>query len=144
MNTDVEDGKTPARKIGRPGKFTKALARDICARLEGGESLLDICRDPAMPARSTVNRWLSENKEFSDNYARAHDIHNDDEFDGMADLDRMLLEGKIKADVHRSLIDSRKWRIAKRNPRKYGDKLDVDAKVTVNLADIVNELEDES
>jgi hypothetical protein len=110
-------------KRGRPTKLTKKLAREICARLEAGESLLQICADPEMPNRSTVNRWLANDKEFRDNYAQARDASNDDEFDRMQELDLMLLDGRIKSDAHRSLIDSMKWRIAKRNPKKYGDKV---------------------
>lgn len=113
---------TPGKR-GRPSKLSRKLAREICDRLEAGESLRDICQAPDMPARSTVNRWLADNAEFRDQYARARESYNDDEFDRMEVLDGLLLEGTIKADVHRSLIDSMKWRIAKRDPKKYGDRV---------------------
>ena len=109
--------------MGRPSKFTKKLADAICVLLERGDSLRDICAMPDMPDKSTIQRWLKNNESFRDQYAQARESYNDDEFDAMDKLDLMLLEGKIEANAHRSLIDSKKWRIMKRNPKKYGDKV---------------------
>lgn len=35
----------------------------ICERIAQGESLAAICRDPSMPAESTVYRWLKSSHE---------------------------------------------------------------------------------
>ena len=38
----------------------KAVFDRICERIAAGEYLASICRDPSMPAESTVYRWLKE------------------------------------------------------------------------------------
>src|SRR6476659_1606194 len=49
----------------------------ILQRIRDGESLRSICRDKAMPARSTVHLWLANIEGFSDQYARACEIRAD-------------------------------------------------------------------
>ena len=51
----------PARKRrpGRPSIRTRAIEERICERIALGESLSSVCRDSAMPAKSTVFRWLA-------------------------------------------------------------------------------------
>jgi hypothetical protein len=36
----------------------------ICDRVFAGETLSEICRDPAMPGRATVDRWLKADPRF--------------------------------------------------------------------------------
>lgn len=57
----------PARKRrpGRPTIYTRTILNKICARIEVGESLRSICLDDAMPARSTVHRWLARSRQFA-------------------------------------------------------------------------------
>jgi hypothetical protein len=52
------------RPSGRPPLYSKqpVFAR-ICERIARGESLASICRDPSMPAESTVYRWLKSSRE---------------------------------------------------------------------------------
>lgn len=56
---------------GRPFTFTPDVAATICTRLAEGQSLREICRDPAMPGRSTVDDWLRRNSEFAIQFAEA-------------------------------------------------------------------------
>ena len=52
----------------RPVDYTREIARTICERLFDGESLSKICRDPAMPDKPTVMRWLEQHAEFREEY----------------------------------------------------------------------------
>lgn len=110
---------------GRPTKYTDELAANICERLMNGESLAAITRDESMPVRSTVHLWLANNKEFSDKYEVARQIQADTYADEMEDIAR------TEPDVQRArlIIDTRKWVSSKLKPKKYGEKLDIDAKV---------------
>ena len=47
------------RRPGRPSVRTHRIQNAICVRIARGESLRSICKDTAMPARSTVYRWLA-------------------------------------------------------------------------------------
>jgi hypothetical protein len=42
---------------GRPSLYTPALLEEIYLRLSQGEPLRTLCRDPAMPSRSTLQAW---------------------------------------------------------------------------------------
>ena len=39
-------------------RYSKALAATICRRLASGEAVRAIARDPAMPSRKTLRRWM--------------------------------------------------------------------------------------
>lgn len=122
---------------GRPTDYCPETASAICKRLMDGESLRSICIGDDMPARSTVHLWLSEHKEFSDQYARAREFQADTIFDECLAIADTPLRGErrtTKADgsvetveedmiAHRRLqIDARKWMAGKLRPKVYGDK----------------------
>jgi len=52
-----------ARRRGRPTIRSKEVENEICYRIAHGESVALICRDPSMPAESTVYRWLKSSNE---------------------------------------------------------------------------------
>jgi hypothetical protein len=52
----------------RPVDYTQEIGSTICDRLFDGETLSQICRDPAMPDKPTVMRWLAQYPEFLDEY----------------------------------------------------------------------------
>jgi hypothetical protein len=122
--------------MARPSTFTQEIADSICLRLTEGESLRAICRDDEMPAASTVFKWLSERKEFSEQYARARELQADhlaEEIlqiadDGQNDTYQTDNGEAVNHDViarSRLRVDARKWLAAKMAPKKYGDKLAV-------------------
>lgn len=128
----------PRKKMGRPSIYSEELAAEICRRLAEGESLRSICRDPEMPSKPTVFDWLEQRKEFSTQYARARDRqfeHWADELVDIADdgrndfIERQTRTG-VKTIYNREAIersrlraDTRKWILARRLPRKYGERL---------------------
>jgi hypothetical protein len=50
----------------RPVDYTQEIGSTICDRLFAGETLSEICRDAAMPDKSTVMRWLAQDPKFLD------------------------------------------------------------------------------
>lgn len=123
---------------GRPSIFSQELADTICERLAEGESLRAICRDDAMPAMSSVFKWLRENETFSQQYARAREAQADALFDEILHIadtpkegvkTKTLPDGKTEETTgdmieHRRLqVDARKWMLARMAPKKYGDKV---------------------
>jgi hypothetical protein len=131
------DGKT-----GRPSEFTQEVAKAICDRIAGGESLRSICSDDAMPGQTTVFRWLDADEAFREQYTRARDVQADTLFDEMLDIaddgrndwmERHGDEGETTGwrengeAIRRSQlrIEARKWMAGKLKPKKYGDKIDV-------------------
>jgi hypothetical protein len=63
-----DDASTKRRVAGETTRgqrvpYSRDLADTLLERLGAGETMSDICRDPAMPARSSVMRWISEDKD---------------------------------------------------------------------------------
>nr|WP_253204028.1 MULTISPECIES: terminase small subunit protein [Rhizobium/Agrobacterium group] len=105
-----------------------------------------------MPNKATVFRWLAANSEFSDQYARARESQADLLVDEMIDIadqpkigkktkrtsDGKLEETTFDMTEHRRLqIETRKWVAARMRPKKYGDKIDVEQKTTLEAGDSV-------
>ena len=98
----------------------------ICDRIAGGETLRTICADPAMPAKSTVMVWLRDNQDFAQGYSRACEqraIAWGEEIIEIAD--HAEADDAIAVQRARLKIDARKWLMGKANPKKYGDKIDL-------------------
>lgn len=134
--------------MGRPSDFTPELADAICDRIADGESLRTICDDEDMPGKSTVFRWLAAHEQFRDQYAHAREAQADSLVDDMlpiADDARNDWMVKQNADgehvgwqengdaIRRSQLrlETRKWIAARMQPKKYGDKLDLNHGGTV-------------
>ena len=130
------------RRAGAQSIFTPALFTIICDRISRGESLRSVCRDPEMPHKSTVLRWLREMSGLRDQYAAARDdlmqywasdileIADDGTLDTMKGLnkygDEVMVPNHANVQRDRLRIDSRKWLLSKLQPRVYGDRLDVE------------------
>lgn len=124
----------------RPGNaFTQEIADAICLRLMEGESLRHICLDEAMPAKSTVFKWLLDIEGFDKQYTLALEIKASGWFDEIIEIsDKPLVGEKTVKDlvkgtekttygdnVERSklMADNRKWVLSRMFPKKYGEFL---------------------
>ncbi len=137
--------KPAKRKPGPATTFTAALADEICRRMANGESLRSICRGDHVPPESTVRGWAVDDHEgFAERYARARDMHADALFDEALEIADDVAgdwvedkDGKKVLDhehVQRSRlrVDTRKWAAGKLAPKKYSDKINIDANVNVS------------
>lgn len=114
---------TEKNKGGRPSDYLPEVAADICALLASGESLLKVCKRPGMPDKSTVFRWLAAHDEFRDNYAKATEARADSIFEEMFVIADDAIPDAAEVAKARLRVDTRKWALARMNPRKYGDKV---------------------
>lgn len=143
------------RKPGRPSGYSDAIAAEIIRRLSEGEALIAICRDEHMPAESTVRGWVTDDHEgFAARYARARDLGLErmaEETVEIADdsgLDVVMTDDGPKPNgevVQRAKlrVDTRKWLLSKLAPKRYGERLQVEATVSVSSmddAELVSEL----
>jgi hypothetical protein len=110
-----------------------------------------------MPSRPTVLKWLTNSAEFFDQYARAREAQADhfvDEMVLIADTPiigtktKRTSDGKVEKTTgdmieHRRLqIETRKWVAARMRPKKYGDRIDVEQKTTLEAGDSIKSLMD--
>lgn len=132
---------------GRPSKSTPELRAEVCARLSTGEPLTVICSDEHMPCDDTVRSWAEGDATFSRDIAHAR-VRGFDaiawEAKRIADTPLEGEETTVKPDGamevrrgdmlgHRKLqIETRLKLLAKWDPKRYGDKIEVDQKTTLS------------
>lgn len=139
--------------IGRPTDYTSELSDSVCQRLASGESMRSVSRDDAMPAMTTLFRWLREKDDFRQQYEKAKEESADALVEDMLDIadnqvsQPVLVEGKPvmmgdkpvmvrdgpSVQHARLRVDTRKWAASKLKPKKYGEKLDVSHSGTVSF-----------
>jgi hypothetical protein len=136
-----------AKKTGRPSTYTKEIGDKICDAVVNNKTVIQILTELDIP-RTTFFRWLIDNETFRNQYAQAKDKQTElweDEiirvaYDGSEDFgfkeskDESGESAKpvyLAEHVNRSrlIVDSLKWLMSKRLPKKYGDKLDIDGKL---------------
>lgn len=134
-----ESQTEPKKPTGRPSSYSEEVAEEICTRLyeseegELPESLLKICRDPRMPSRPTVHRWLNDIDGFRANYARAREMRKDALTERLMCLSRDAIthahgapgtgEAGARIQAIKLEIDTIKWILSKEYAHDYGDKI---------------------
>ncbi|EEV3164189.1 TPA: ubiquitin carboxyl-hydrolase [Escherichia coli] len=114
---------TEKKKGGRPSDYMPEVANDICALLSSGESLRKVCERPGMPSKTSVFRWLAEHQEFRDQYAKATETRADSIFEEIFEIADDVIPDAAEVAKARLRVDTRKWALARMNPRKYGEKV---------------------
>lgn len=115
------------KKRGRPSTFTQEVADAICERIAGGESLRAICRDEGMPHIATVQRWMDADDAFANRCAHARAIQADRVEEDIAEVIDEVRAGTLDPQAGRVVLAGMQWRASKLAPKKYGDRLDVNA-----------------
>ena len=119
------------KKMGRPSDYMPEVASDICALLMTGESLRSICKRQGMPAMSTVTLWLTKHEEFSAQYARAREVQAEVLAEDILMLADSAVEDGAAVAKARLQVDARKWYASKVAPKRYGDRVHHDQKITI-------------
>lgn len=99
------------------------MADRICDEVANGSNLNKIAKEDWSPARSEIYRWLRENEEFSDNYARAREDRADYRADRVDEICEKVEKGDLDPQSARVIIDALKWQAGKEKPKAYGDKV---------------------
>lgn len=111
---------------GRPSMYSTEIADEICAALEAGETLIAIAERTNMPTTKTIRQWMREdtNGEFRSMSARARE----NGADALVAEATRLLENATKDDIAivREKVSHLRWRAARLNPARYGDRSQVE------------------
>lgn len=108
----------------RTSKITAEYVKSIFEQLEQGVSLRKACEKEGVK-NNTFLDFISKDKELSEQYARSRQKGQDSRFEDMLDYAR---ESKDDPYTKKLYIDTLKWVLSKQQPKKYGDKLEVDGK----------------
>lgn len=140
------------KTLGRPTKYSPEFAKLFCERLTTTQrGVDDICGDDDMPSKSSVWRWLSSNPDFWEMYTQARDFQTElmyDEISNIAyqpltdngksveDGGRLLDAGMAMAVMQQRklIIDVLKFKLAKLQPKRFGDNRNVNVDVKVHRA----------
>jgi len=129
---------------GRPSKYTKELADEICFRLANGESIRTICRDEHIPVVSTIFYWITHEDTapgFSEQYTKAKEMMIECYASEIAEIaddstndfyEKALKNGEVvvvgdneMVNRARLRVDTRKWICERLAPKQYGPKSDL-------------------
>lgn len=145
MGESVSEKVTTTRARGKNKPsivYSDKLLAVILDRVSSGESLCSVCDADDMPSRKSFFQWVKDNPEIQAQYEFAIQMRADKfaediiqiSDDGTRDTytDENGNERTNQEVIARSRlrVDARKWLAGKMAPKKYGDKLDVEANVT--------------
>lgn len=142
-------------KMGRPTLRTPEIVQAILDGLSRGQTLTSLCEQDGMPSPSAFRAWAREDAQLSADFARARDAG----FDAIADDTLRIADSPVEGvreklemvkgadgqmhlvvtertreDMlgHRKLqIETRLKLLAKWDPRRYGDKVEVKGTMTL-------------
>lgn len=117
----------------------EALFKRVVEELQKGRSLRQILNDDDMPSRTALYDWLDKDETYAERFARASQLGDEVLFEETLEIARTPMNGKTvehgpkgttvkEGDMlgHRKLlIETIDKVLARRNPRKYGNKLDL-------------------
>jgi tRNA splicing endonuclease len=154
----MENKKKESKKRQAQKDATHFKAQEVIELIEKGQSLRNALivkyvdyKPVARMSSSSFFKWLERESENAKQYARACELRSDLLFDEILEIaddsSRDTIEvrdksGKLvkmedKEWVNRSKlrVDARKFYISKVNPKKYGEKIEVEQKgeVTINF-----------
>ena len=115
--------------MARPSKYLKKIADKILSRYANGETLSAICKDRNIPERHTVYRWRQRYPEFGKAYLLAQEEH----VDALVDEAGYIVDTEQNPQLAKVRADHRRWLASRLNRSKYGDKLEVDHKQTIDI-----------
>lgn len=130
--------------MGRPSIYTQAVADDVISRIEKGQSVRFIGDEEGLPCSNTIHEWVKNIPEFAERYARAKESYADSVFEELLEISDDSRNDWIERETQkgsfitlndeaisraRLRVDTRKWMLSKLSPKKYGEKLEIDASV---------------
>jgi hypothetical protein len=132
--------------------YTPELGIAICEMIATGDkSLRQVARELSL-AHSTILLWAVNNPDFADQYARACAFRDEASMELIDDLRTAepekvtftIGENATKTGIDNGWvswkkvqIDALKWQLAKRRPKKYGDKQEIEHTGKVTLESLV-------
>jgi hypothetical protein len=125
----------------REHRYSRELAEQILRRLSMGETLAEICADPAIPVSTgAVRQWDVYDRDgwFSAAYARARRQQVEAWSD---ELLKIADDPRLEPNDRRVRLDTRKWIMARLNPNRWGDKVTVAGDLDAPLQHVVTRLD---
>lgn len=137
--------------MGRPTVWVKekkeSAVSEILDSIRSGQSVRSIIDKSAtgtLPSFVTFCEWLNDDLELAKQYSHACEIRAEKIFEDVLTIADGLnaIDEPLQVQRDRLRIDARKWMLGKMMPKKYGDKVQMEANVntatTFSIKDLVN------
>lgn len=92
-----------------------------------------------MPSHDCLHRWRREHPEFNDKYEAARLARADVRADRMDDYVEQMLRGDLDPNVVRVALAHERWQAGREAPKRFGDRLAIDADVTLQPVQFIVE-----
>jgi len=116
--------------MGRPSKYNEKLALEILKLYSEGASIRSIVRRKSMPSRQTILAWRYAHPEFDKAYKKATEAYTEALVDQALDI----VDNGDDPKKSKVQADFRMWLASKLNRRQYGDKLEIEQRVTLDIS----------
>lgn len=128
--------------------WTEELEKSVLEGIESGLTLRQVAAQHSISA-ALILKKVAANKEFCEQYARVLELRTESDFERLADLvfeePRETNFGTIDAgwvNLKRLQVDTIKWALSKRNPKKYGERIQQELSGQVSVVFNDTEAED--
>lgn len=113
----------------------------VLEKIQSGMSVRQICSEPGMPCRTVVKGWIKSSPDRQREYAEACSERAEALAEALeAICDEPIppgLDGPAQSAFiqrQRLRVDTRKWIASKLAPKRYGEKLEIETNVQIDLA----------
>ncbi len=113
-----------------------AVVAAVCAEVAEGQTLRRILDQPGRPDRATLFRWLYADAALLEQYRTARSFAADLRFEELEEAAEAATECQTMTEVAalRLKLDMQRWALSKRAPKRYGDRIGVEAEGGAGLA----------
>lgn len=98
-----------------------------------GNTLTEACDQSNLPI-STFHNYINKDENLHAMYVEADQRGSDAMADALVNIDNHRIHGQSDPKMAKVISDNIKWVLSKRKPKEYGDRVQVDHSVTVDVA----------
>ena len=98
-----------------------------------GHTVTAACDASNLPI-STFHNYINKDEMLSAIYAEADQRGSDAMADALVNIDNHRIHGQSDPKMAKVISDNIKWVLSKRKPKEFGDRVQVDHSVTVDIA----------
>jgi hypothetical protein len=117
-------------------RYSEEIAESVLEQVAAGMSLRSVCARSGMPDRSTVSRWEDAYPDFAARCARAKERRAEVLAERILD-EAERIQSAEDAQVAKVRISALQWVASKLDPRRYGERSQVEHSGRVEGANII-------
>jgi hypothetical protein len=131
---DAAKASKPAKSVAKPPEIlpamTEGLFDEICDRIANGSSLLKLEKEEGFPARSTMQKWINATEDRRTAYDAARQDRADFRAEELDRINQKLEDGTIEPAAAREISANVRFQMSKEDPRRFGDKSQIELNVS--------------